>query len=104
MYKLYISEHVGEVVYHLFPTVDLTLYSLYENVKAMLKLPTFIKNFIKKKQVLGFCYIHQYAYAYGTANCRLLYTLKGIGVVLYSIFQNSGLKVHVRPVLEEVFS
>jgi hypothetical protein len=99
-YQLYVSEHVGGVVHHRFPTADPTLYPLYDSVKAMLDSPAFMKT----GGVLGFHCTHQYAHTNGTADRRLPHALKGIDVVLYSVFRSLGLKVHVRPVLEEEFS
>lgn len=99
-YQLYVSEHVGGVVHHRFPTADPTLYPVYESVKAMLESPAFMKN----GGILGFHCTHQYAHTDGTANRRLPHALKGIDVVLYSVFRSLGLKVHVRPVLEQEFS
>ena len=59
---------------------------------------------MKNGGVLGFHCTHQYAHTNGTANRRLPHALKGIDVVLYSVFRSLGLKVHVRAVLEEEFS
>jgi hypothetical protein len=99
-YQLYVSEHVGGVLHHHFPTADPTLYPLYQSVKAMLESPAFMKN----GGILGFHCTHQYAHTNGTANRRLPHALKGIDVVLYSVFRSLGLNVHVRPVLEVEFS
>ena len=59
---------------------------------------------MKNGGILGFHCTHQYAHTNGTANRRLPHALKGIDVVLYSVFRSLGMKVHVRPVLEEEFS
>lgn len=99
-YQLYVSEYVGGIINARFPTADPTLYPLFQSVKAMLESPAFMKN----GGVLGFHCTHQYAHTNGTANRRLPHALKGIDVVLYSVFRSLGLKVHVRPVLEEEFS
>jgi hypothetical protein len=66
----------------------------------MLSTPAFMKN----GGVLGFHCAHQYAHTDGMANQRLPHALKGIDVVLFTIFRTLGLTVHVRPILDKEFS
>ena len=54
---------------------------------------------------LGFYCAHQYAHATNDANIRLPWALKGIDVVIFTVFQRLGLEVEVRPVSEKpIFS
>jgi len=60
--------------------------------------------FMKKGGTLGFHCAHQYAHTNNTANKRLPHALKGIDVVIFTIFKSLGLKTEVRPVLDEEFN
>jgi hypothetical protein len=99
-YQLYVSEHLGGVVSPNFPTADPRLYPLFQSVRDLLSSPAFMK----KGGILGFHCTHQYAHTDGTANQRFPHALKGIDVVLFTIFRSLNLKVHVRPVIDETFS
>jgi len=59
---------------------------------------------MKNGGILGFHCAHQYAYTDETTNQRLPHALKGIDVVLFTIFRTLGLTVHVRPILDKEFS
>ena len=59
---------------------------------------------MKNGGILGFHCAHQYAHTDRTANQRLPHALKGIDVVLFTIFRTLGLTVHVRPILDKEFS
>ncbi|TVY39200.1 hypothetical protein LSUB1_G003079 [Lachnellula subtilissima] len=99
-YQLYVSEHLGGVVNPTFPTADPKLYPLYQSLKEMLESPAFMK----KGGMLGFHCAHQYAHTNNTANQRLPHALKGIDVVIFTIFRSLGLKTQVRPVLDQEFN
>lgn len=99
-YQLYVSEHIGGPLSQGFPTVDPKLYPLYDSVKSLLSSPAFMK----QGGTLGWHCTHQYAHTNGTANQRLPHALKGIDVVLFTIFRALGLKIHLKPVLDEEFS
>ena len=49
---------------------------------------------------LGFYCAHQYAHARKATNQLMPYALKGIDAVLFAVFASLGVKVHVRPVLD----
>lgn len=98
-YQLYVSEQLGGVVHPQFPTADPKLYPLYSSVREMLESPAFMKS----GGVLGFYCTHKYAHTDGTANERLPHALKGIDVVMFTIFRALGLAVHVRPILDVEF-
>jgi hypothetical protein len=99
-YKLYVSEHLGGIFHPQFPTADPKLYPLFQSISSMLSSPAFMKN----GGILGFHCAHQYAHTDRTANQRLPHALKGIDVVLFTIFRTLGLTVHVRPILDKEFS
>lgn len=99
-YQLYVSEHLGGIVHPKFPTADPKLYPLFQSISSMLSSPAFMKN----GGILGFHCAHQYAHTDRTANQRLPHALKGIYVVLFTIFRTLGLTVHVRPILDKEFS
>jgi hypothetical protein len=99
-YQLYVSEHLGGIVHPKFPTADPKLYPLFQSISSMLSSPAFMKN----GGILGFHCAHQYAHTDRTANQRLPHALKGIDVVLFTIFRTLGLTVHVRPILDKEFS
>ncbi|TVY47844.1 hypothetical protein LOCC1_G002936 [Lachnellula occidentalis] len=99
-YQLYISEHIGGVVHPTFPTADPKLYPLYQSLKETLESP----GFMKQGGMLGFHCAHQYAHTNNTANQRLPHALKGIDVVIYTIFKSLGLETQVRPVLDHEFN
>lgn len=98
-YQLYVSQLIGGPVSICFPTIDPKLYPLYDRVKEMLSAPAFMK----QGGILGWRCKHSYDHTDDTANKRLPYELKGIDVVLFTIFRSLGLRTHVRPVLHKPF-
>jgi hypothetical protein len=99
-YQLYVSEHLSGILHIQFPTADPKLYPLFPSISSMLSSSAFMKN----GGILPFHCAHQYAHTDGTANQRLPHALKGIYVVLFTIFRTIGLAVHVRPILDKEFS
>ncbi|KAH6680481.1 hypothetical protein B0J14DRAFT_648860 [Halenospora varia] len=99
-YQLYISTHLSSQTLPLAPTLNPTSYPLYNTLHSLLSTPSFLKS----GGTLGFHCSHKYAHTDGTANVRLPHALKGLDVVMYTIFKKLGMKVHVKPILEEEFS
>ncbi|KAH7360852.1 hypothetical protein BKA65DRAFT_547562 [Rhexocercosporidium sp. MPI-PUGE-AT-0058] len=94
-YNLYVSEQVGSILQR-SPTADPWLYPLFEGAKKMLEIP----GFMSKGGTLGFYCAHQYAHTRKATDQLMPYALKGIDAVLFAVFSNLGVKVHVRPVLD----
>ncbi|KAH6719680.1 hypothetical protein BKA61DRAFT_707506 [Leptodontidium sp. MPI-SDFR-AT-0119] len=94
-YNLYVSEQVGGILQR-SPSADPSLYPLFEGAKKMLEIP----GFMSKGGTLGFYCAHQYAHTRKVTDQLMPYALKGIDAVLFAVFSSLGVKVHVRPVLD----
>ncbi|PVH74564.1 hypothetical protein DL98DRAFT_351955, partial [Cadophora sp. DSE1049] len=94
-YNLYVSGHVGGILQR-YPTADPSLYPLFEGAKKMLEMPSFMTI----GGTLGFYCAHQYAHTRKVTNQLMPHALKGIDAVLFAVFSSLGVKVYVRPVLD----
>ncbi|KUJ14348.1 uncharacterized protein LY89DRAFT_784308 [Mollisia scopiformis] len=94
-YNLYITEQVGGVLRR-NPTIDPSLFPLYEGAKQMLSQP----NFMNKGGNLGFYCAYKYAHHSSRAHALMSWALKGVDVAIYSVFSSLGLDVRVGPILE----
>jgi hypothetical protein len=119
-YNLYVHERLGAVLRR-HPATHAESYPLYLQVKALLAEPGFLNagkfdNYITSFRrygnwllysdvlqggTLGFHCTHAYAHTTSHNVVRLPFALKGVDVVIYTVFRSLGLQVRIRPVLEE---
>jgi hypothetical protein len=120
-YNLYVRERLGAVLRR-HPTAHAESYPLFLKVKELLAKPGFLRagwfdNYITlfvvavavfcilmsiKGGTLGFHCAHAYAHTTDHNIVRLPFALKGVDVVIYTVFRSLGLKIEIRPVLEEI--
>ncbi|TVY33603.1 hypothetical protein LSUB1_G007087 [Lachnellula subtilissima] len=95
-YNLYCVENIGGVVQS-HPTADAAFFPLMQTAKELLK----DDNFMRTGGTMGFYCAHMYAHNHKATEKLMPFALKGIDVAIFSVFLKLGLKVSVRPVLQD---
>lgn len=94
-YNLYVNERLGGVIRQ-NPSVDSNHYGLSKMIMDGVE----VSGFHDKGGRLVFYCQHVYAHTNEDHRKRLLYALKGVDAIFYSIFYHMGLKVKVQPVIK----
>lgn len=112
-YNLYCVENVGGVVQS-HPTADAAFFPLMQSAKELLKDDNFMRtgkrahltnpsshSLTLQGGTIGFYCTHMYAHNNKATEKLMPFALKGIDVVIFSVFLKLGLKVRVLPVLQD---
>lgn len=95
-YNLYVSRGSGNLAGHC-PWMDPKQLPLYDTIKSMLQVPSFMT----KGGLLGIWCSHAYAHSHSPSFHNLPSSLKGVDMAMYEIFRALGLQVTIRPILDE---
>lgn len=94
-YNLYVSRGSGNLAGHC-PWMDPKQLPLYDTIKSMLQVPSFMM----KGGLLGIWCSHAYAHSHSSSIHNLPGSLKGVDMAMYEIFRALGLQVTIRPILD----